>query len=254
MIPLSIIPLYSNTFVWYTSVCQVAVSSRRLFVEWLSGKDHHKFEAKLKFGRWFRYHRRVYPTLSVSTPAKFDLCFRLSRTRGCSPFERWPGRTSRSVKRAVPLRHSRLTWQFRSPWCRLVHRAPSPPFTLARRRDNAVCCTWSGGGDHVWIHSQSCATRYFTFQDVIHECVIIIPKVSSGFLLPNRYVGRYKLPGVFVRQWHDALSSPLYQTKERCTNSQCSSCVLDSPRYSWNSVGNPKSTSLFRTPPHWVQK
>ena len=49
----------------------------------VSGKNHHNFEAKIKFGRWFRYHRRAYPTSSVLTPAKFDLRFRLSR--GCSP-------------------------------------------------------------------------------------------------------------------------------------------------------------------------
>ena len=45
----------------------------------LSGKSHHNFEAKIKFGRGCRYHRRAYPTPSVLTPAKFDLCFRLSR-------------------------------------------------------------------------------------------------------------------------------------------------------------------------------
>ena len=56
--------------------CQEAV--RRL-----SGKNHHNFGAKIKFGRWFRHHRRAYPTPSVLTPAKFDLHFRLSR--GCSP-------------------------------------------------------------------------------------------------------------------------------------------------------------------------
>ena len=37
-------------------------------VGWLSGKNHHNFEAKIKFGRWFRYHRRAYPTPSVLTP------------------------------------------------------------------------------------------------------------------------------------------------------------------------------------------
>ena len=52
---------------------------------WLSGKNHHNFEAKMKFGRWFRYHRRAYPTPNVLTPAKFDLHFRLSR--GCSSSE-----------------------------------------------------------------------------------------------------------------------------------------------------------------------
>ena len=52
----------------------------------LSGKNHHKFESKIEFGRWFRYQRRAYPTPSVLTPAKFDLHFRLSR--GCSPSER----------------------------------------------------------------------------------------------------------------------------------------------------------------------
>ena len=56
--------------------CQEAVGR-------LSGKNHHNFEAKIKFGRWFRYHRRAYSALSVPTPAKFDLHFRLSR--GCSP-------------------------------------------------------------------------------------------------------------------------------------------------------------------------
>ena len=45
---------------------------------------------------------------------------------------------ARSIKEAVPLRHSRLTWQLRSPWCRLIRRAPSPPFTLARRPGSAV--------------------------------------------------------------------------------------------------------------------
>ena len=56
--------------------CQEAVKR-------LSGKNHHNFEAKIKFGRWFRHHRRAYSTPSVLTPAKFDLHFRLSR--GCSP-------------------------------------------------------------------------------------------------------------------------------------------------------------------------
>ena len=56
--------------------CQEAVGA-------LSGKNHHNFEGKQKFGRWFRYHRRAYLTPSVLTPAKFDLRFRLSR--GCSP-------------------------------------------------------------------------------------------------------------------------------------------------------------------------
>ena len=50
--------------------CQEAVG-------WLSGKNHHNFEAKIKFGRWFRYHRRAYPTPSVLTPAKFDLHFQI---------------------------------------------------------------------------------------------------------------------------------------------------------------------------------
>ena len=54
-------------------------------VRWLSGKNHHNFEAKIKFGRWFRYHRRAYLAPSVLTPAKFNLYFRLSR--GCSPFD-----------------------------------------------------------------------------------------------------------------------------------------------------------------------
>ena len=63
---------------WLSRGCQEAV-------EWLSGKNHHNFEAKIKFGRWFRYHRRAYRTPSVLTPAKFDLRFRLSR--GCSPSE-----------------------------------------------------------------------------------------------------------------------------------------------------------------------
>ena len=61
---------------WLSRGCQEAVG-------WLSGKNHHNFEAKIKFGRWFRYHRRAYSTSSVLTPAKFDLRFRLSR--GCSP-------------------------------------------------------------------------------------------------------------------------------------------------------------------------
>ena len=56
--------------------CQEAVKRQ-------SGKNHHHFEAKIQFRRWFRYHRRAYPTSSVLTPAKFDLGFRLSRR--CSP-------------------------------------------------------------------------------------------------------------------------------------------------------------------------
>ena len=64
---------------WLSRGCQEAV--RRL-----SGKIHHNFEAKIKFGRWFRYHRKAYPTPSVLTPAKIDLRFRLSR--GCSPSAR----------------------------------------------------------------------------------------------------------------------------------------------------------------------
>ena len=31
-------------------------------VKRLSVKNHHIFEAKIKFGRWFRYHRRAYST------------------------------------------------------------------------------------------------------------------------------------------------------------------------------------------------
>ena len=58
--------------------CQEAVTR-------LSGKNHHNFEAKIKFGRWFRYHRRAYPTPIVLTLAKFDLHFWLSM--GCSPPE-----------------------------------------------------------------------------------------------------------------------------------------------------------------------
>ena len=61
---------------WLSGCCQDAV--RRL-----SGKNHHNFEAKIKFGLWFRYHRKAYPTPSVLAPAKFDLHVRLSR--GCSP-------------------------------------------------------------------------------------------------------------------------------------------------------------------------
>ena len=54
-------------------------------VRWLSGKNHHNFEAKIKFGRWFRYHRRAYSTPSVLTPAKFDHEFDLHfwLSRGC---------------------------------------------------------------------------------------------------------------------------------------------------------------------------
>ena len=40
--------------------CQEAV--RRL-----SGKNHHNFETKIKFGLWCRYHRRACPTPSVLT-------------------------------------------------------------------------------------------------------------------------------------------------------------------------------------------
>ena len=61
---------------WLSRGCQEAVG-------WLSGKNHHNSEAKIKFGQWFRYHHRAYPTPSVLTPARFDLRFRLSR--GCSP-------------------------------------------------------------------------------------------------------------------------------------------------------------------------
>ena len=52
---------------WLSRGCQEAVG-------WLSGKNHHNFEAKIKFGRWFRYHRRAYPTPSVLTPAKLRGC------------------------------------------------------------------------------------------------------------------------------------------------------------------------------------
>ena len=75
-------------------------------VRWLSGKNHHNFEAKIKFGRWFRCHRRAYSAPSVLTPAKFDLQFRLSR--GCSPSE-----TS-----------SRFYWE--EPW---VHEPRSNPYS-----------------------------------------------------------------------------------------------------------------------------
>ena len=57
---------------------QIFVRGCQEAVGWLSGKNHRNFEAKIKFGRWFRYHRRAYPTPSVLTPAKFDLHFRLS--------------------------------------------------------------------------------------------------------------------------------------------------------------------------------
>ena len=60
----------------FSSGCQETV--RRL-----SGKNHQNFEAKIKFERWFRLHRRAYPSPSVLAPAKSDLHFRLSR--GCSP-------------------------------------------------------------------------------------------------------------------------------------------------------------------------
>ena len=46
-------------------------------------KSSH-FEAKIKFERWFRHHRRAYPIHSVLTSAKFDLHFRLSRR--CSSY------------------------------------------------------------------------------------------------------------------------------------------------------------------------
>ena len=71
----------------FSSGCQEAVKklsrSCQEAVRRLSGKNHHNFEAKIKFGRWFRYHRRAYSAPSMLTPAKFDLHFRLSR--GCSP-------------------------------------------------------------------------------------------------------------------------------------------------------------------------
>ena len=37
---------------WLSGGCQEAVG-------WLSGKHNHNFEAKMKFGRWFRYHRKA---------------------------------------------------------------------------------------------------------------------------------------------------------------------------------------------------
>ena len=52
--------------------------------------------------------------------------------------QRWPWRTSRSVRGTVNLRHSRLTWQWRLPWCRLIRRANGSHFTLARPPDSAV--------------------------------------------------------------------------------------------------------------------
>ena len=51
---------------------------------------------------------------------------------------RWPWGTSRSARVTGPQSHSRLTWQRRSPWCRLIRRAPSPPFKLARPPGSAV--------------------------------------------------------------------------------------------------------------------
>ena len=51
---------------------------------------------------------------------------------------RWPWGTSRSVREAIPLGDSRLTWQWRSPWCRPIRRANGSPFTLARPPGSAV--------------------------------------------------------------------------------------------------------------------
>ena len=39
--------------------------------------------------------------------------------------QRWPWRTIRSIRGTVPLRHSRLTWQWRLPWCCPILRAPN---------------------------------------------------------------------------------------------------------------------------------
>ena len=51
---------------------------------------------------------------------------------------RWPYGTNRPIKGGDPLRHSRLLWQLRSPWCRLIRRTPSPSFILARRLGSAM--------------------------------------------------------------------------------------------------------------------
>ena len=67
----------------FPSGCQVAVKRLSGGCRVAVRQKSSQFEAKIKSGRWFRYHRRAYPTPSVLTPAKFDLRFRLSR--GCSP-------------------------------------------------------------------------------------------------------------------------------------------------------------------------